>query len=202
MATSFSPNEERFGFRAHGFFRCKLPSYLEFMLVFLITVGMLSVFSLILSALRSLPVLSAYASGIFTGLLTFAIFAILAFIWRVLIGLVFLGIEHKYTADSEKITIQSGAPRSEPVSIRYSDVRYTSFEPITLLGISRGFFVTIATDTKTYKFEYSHGFKRNYLPDITKCQLYIIEERSSALKKQPVQTKMEIDNNDSPFLFE
>lgn len=202
MSTSFSPNEERFGFRAQGFFRCKLPSYLEFMLVFLITAGILSVFNVILSLYKGLPILSAYESAIFTGLLTFATFAALAFVWRILIGFAFLGIEHKYTADSEKITILSSAPRSMPVSIKYSEVRYTTFKPITLLGISRGFLVTVGTNTKEYKFEYSHGFKRNYIPDVTKCPLYIIEERSSALKRQTTQTKTEVNNDDSPFLFE
>lgn len=183
MNTSFSPNEERFGFHTSGYFRCSYPFERTAALIITAIAILLFIifYGVFLRETGNNPTGSIFyilRCGLF-------LFIPTGFIYFTAITILFRGQEYRYTADEKYFTIfcpESPSGR-KTVYISYSDVAAVTYEKNTLFGIERGYKVTIVTNKGTHCFNYCIE-RRTKLRGTDTTPFHIIEERSSGKKPE------------------
>lgn len=177
MNTSYSPNEERFGFHTSGVFRCAY--HFERTAAIIITaiavLLFLTFYGVFLKETGNNP------TGAIFYLLRCGMFLLIptGFLYLVAITILFRGQEYRYTADEKNFTIffPESPSGKKTVYISYSDVAAVTYEKNTLFGIERGYKVTIVTKKGTYCFNYCIE-RRTKLRGTDTTPFHIIEERS------------------------
>ncbi|MGN0617717.1 MAG: hypothetical protein ACI4J7_01690 [Ruminiclostridium sp.] len=183
MNTSFSPNEERFGFHTSGNFRCAYPFERTAAIIITAIAILLFIifFGVFMKESRNNP-----TGGIFY-ILRCGMFLFIptGFVYLAAINILFRGQEYRYTADEKNFTIfcPNGTVGNKTIYINYSDVAAVTYENNTLFGIERGYKVTIVTKKGTYCFNYCIE-RRTKLRGTDTTPFHIIEERSSGTKPE------------------
>lgn len=183
MNTSYSPNEERFGFHASGVFRCSYHS--EKVVSIILTIAAILIF-LILFGIYIGEIRTNPTGATFYLIRLIGIFYIpIGFAYFMVINLLFRGQEYRYTADEIRFTIfcPDSSVGRKTIYITYSDVVAVTYQKNTLFGIERGYKVTIITNKQTYYFDYCiERYRKLNSTDTT--PFHIIEERSSGAKPE------------------
>lgn len=168
--SSFSPVEERFGFRTSGSFLCATPFDVPAMIV-------LHAAAVVVAAVIVLILLVPHffdSSVLYFALETCVAVAVWLFCIGTVIRIAMRGERYAYTADEKCFTVKY---KKEELSFEYAQVRSVTYVPIRYFGRHRGYEVRIETATFTKKYVYLfENLRMNY--PTARTPFHIIEERA------------------------
>ncbi len=193
MFTSFSPNEERFGFSEKGFFYCSykaeyaikivstiicaaiLLGVVIFFVIYQLSFSDYDVNDLFSKMMHSMPThLSLY-------LISVSIIIADIAIYMIIIGIVKAGQKYSYHATESSFTIYP-PNNGSPIVINYNDVKGVMYEERKFFFSDYGYYVTIITKEGCRKYSYVHS-ARSRKGGYKGTPFYIISERSALINK-------------------
>ena len=179
--TSYSTNEDRFGFSRKGSFHCRLKNEKTVILA-IIAASVLLALLLIIYLLKS----QLFGGGLTAAFWEYVALLLLIatpFVCITLIRVARSGEEYRYNANEEKMLITC-AKHDIRVDVYYANVAGVDYFPIkTASGNFRGYTVTIlCRDGYNFKFEFL--FPQNMqIKSKDMTPFVIIEERAGLLEK-------------------
>ncbi len=176
--TSFSPNEERFGFKTVGTFRC---AHKAESLLYIGVTGILLVILFVIALMYS--GIAVGGLDIFYGYFLPIGIAFLGY--GVALNFLKTGHQFRYSANEEFIDILPESKEIAPLRIYYADAVAVEYEPFKLFWITRGLKVRITAKTGTFEYRCIYP-KWRITTTMNKFDLpfYIIEERAGLKQKK------------------
>lgn len=180
-SSSYSPLEERFGYKTTGSFLCATELDTPTMIVLHIAAVMIAV-------VLDIMILGPHANVnefLFYGIMVAIIEGAWIFAIGSIIKLAMRGVRYSYTADAKQFITKY---KNETLVFEYSQVRSVTYEALYYFKYQRGYKVRIETATFTKTFVYLFENMRLSYPT-EKTPFYIIEERAG-LKNYDAYTRL------------
>ncbi len=183
--TSYSPNDERFGFKHKGSFRCSYENQRLLILLFpIIILALIAAFVIILLTAREMVMnpecvdltklaleqdevgriiifgfdTAVYGSYVIAALAVLIVVILLIMAYCITLGILRTGINYTFTANEQYFEICPPETKNPlpHIVVRYEDVVMVYGEERKFIFAEHGLDITIRTKKKTYMLRYIH----------------------------------------------
>lgn len=184
--TVTSPNDERFGFHAQGYFRCVRGTEKPQMLI---AIAIMSLILLYFCVKTYAPFLAEgfsakLAASLFLQIVYFLIFLVLWLgVFITVLNIIMTGKKHRYVANDFSFTIYriNGEKEILDNTFYYSNIQAVEYREMYLLFWLRGYKVTITSNNCRYVYHYL--FPKHKLYRSTESSPFFIIEEMAGLRK-------------------
>lgn len=210
MYTTFGINNERFGFRAKGSFRCAYENQRTVILVFPIIMAVLAVLWVVIffatynmvsnqttvdlsqiSVYQKAKIgvlmfgfdTSAYGVQVITLLVILILIVILLLSYCIILGVLRAGKIYSFKADDNYFEITSPDKNQPGVVIKYDDVIMVYGEERKFIFAEHGLDITIQAKGKNYFFRYIHT-PESRIKGLSETPFNILMEKAGLIKNE------------------
>jgi len=209
MYTSYGINNERFGFRAKGIFRCAYENQRLIIIIFPIIMAVLTVIWVVVflitrdMVLNQTPVdladisvyqkakigvlmfgfdVAVYGVNVISLLVILCLIGITLLSYCIVLGILRSGKVYSFNANDRYFEIQTPDKNSPSVVINYDDVIMVYGEERKFLFAEHGLDITIQTKTKIYLFRYVHT-PESRIKGLSETPFNILMEKAGLVQK-------------------